>query len=227
MISVDRVVSQIDGLIAQLVEIGLSSDQNFAVRRELSNNHVEITFKNAEYISSALRDMEYSEIYEVMHAARAYSVKLPDGALMQMMYLFKDSAIVSHRLAFFPSPHLLEFQNNPDIYGTDEIYADVIRRNVVPFPWRFDCDVRDGVYVVGTHPKSHFTLGQYVNCRIPVSAPVTPARFVDFVLRNFYNTAFRKYASELPTFIDEFDECIHGSEEAVVHIRLPRRAGAT
>ena len=60
-----------------------------------------------------------------------------DGALIQMTYEFSDKKLRRHRLAFFPSPHLEEFQNNPDIYLDDEIYADVVAKNIVSFPVRF------------------------------------------------------------------------------------------
>ncbi len=33
---------------------------------------------------------------------------------------------------------------------------------------------------------AHPTLGQYKNRRIPVPAPIMPARFVGFILRNYY-----------------------------------------
>jgi hypothetical protein len=41
---------------------------------------------------------------------------MPDGAIIQMMYVFKNDSLERHRLTFFPSPNLEEFQNNPDIY---------------------------------------------------------------------------------------------------------------
>ena len=74
---------------------------------------------------------------------------------------------------------------------------DVIKKNIVPFPIRFDYDCRDEVVVNITHPKSHLTLGQYQNCRVPVSAPLTPYIFALFILRNFYNTAFNKYSEKI------------------------------
>lgn len=143
-------------------------------------------------------EIAYDEIYQHLREVRAFNVKMLDGALMQMMYLFADGVVRRHRLAFFPAPHLEEFQNNQEIYLDDEIDADVVARNVVPFPVRFDYDARVDRRDAA-HPLSHLTLGQYRNCRIPVSAPVTPSRFVDFILRNFYHTAFIRYADRLPT----------------------------
>jgi hypothetical protein len=57
---------------------------------------------------------------------------------------------------------LEEFQNNPDVYLEDELYADVIAKCNVPF--------------------SYLTLGHYENCRIPVTAPLTPHWSIDFIL---------------------------------------------
>ena len=103
---------------------------------------MEVTFEGAYHVSIAMRDIAYAEIYQHLVQAGAYSAKMFDGALVQMMYKFSNGNLQSHRLAFFPSPHLEEFQNNPDIYIEDEVYADVIARNIVPFPLRFDYDAR-------------------------------------------------------------------------------------
>jgi hypothetical protein len=206
------------------VEIGLSNDQNFAIRRNLEGNHVVVTFPQAEHVSIAMKDRAYDEIYNVMAQERAFSVKMPDGALIQMMYIFDGSVLERHRLAFFPAPHMEEFQNNPEIYLEDEIYADVVARNIVPFPLRFDYDSRAAVFQVMEHPKSHLTLGQYENCRIPVTAALTPCQFMDFILRNFYHTAFHRYADKLPRYKAVFAESILNAERSLVHIQTPTMA---
>lgn len=212
---------QVDQIVAYLVEVGLASDQNYAFEREVARNRMEISFPQATHVSIALKDRAYSDIYEHLVKERAYNAMMPDGALIQIMYVFVDRSLQRHRLAFFPAPHLEEFQNNPDIYLEDEIYADVVARNIVPFPLRFDYDVRDDVHKEVDHPRSHLTLGQYENCRIPVTAPLTPFWFMDFILRNFYNTAFLHYAHSLPKFDDIFKESITPAEKSVIHIQVP------
>jgi len=72
------------------------------------------------------------------------------------------------------------------------------------------------------HPKSHLSLGQYENCQIPVSAPLTPACFMGFILRNFYNTAFINYSDRLHRSSWWFDDTIHLAEECVVYIKIPK-----
>jgi hypothetical protein len=224
IITPTAVEHQINRIISHLVEIGLASDQNCAFTRE-SPDCVKVTFQNAGQVSIALKDRQYEEIYEHLAKERAYNVKMPDGGLLQMMYNFEelDGPLQSHRLAFFPSPHLEEFQNNPDVYMEDDVYADVIAKNVVPFPIRFDYDIQDGIHQELVHPKSHLTLGQYEKCRIPVTAALTPSLFVDFILRNFYNTAFSN-ADSLPRFKQSFEESILRAERNVVHVVIPRGA---
>lgn len=214
---------QINELIKYLVEIGLSDRQFFAIQRTGTDNLVQITFEHAEHVTIALRDRSYDEIYNSLVQTRAYNVKMLDGALIQMMYTFSKGTLQRHRLAFFPAPHLEEFQNNPNIYQNDEIHADVIARNIVPFPIRFDYDARDDYHQELVHPKSHLTLGQYKNCRIPVSAPLTPSWFIDFIFRNFYNTESTQYAGRFPAMDGSFAETILLPERSVIHMIVPTR----
>ncbi len=148
-------------------------------------------------------------------------MKMIDGALIQMMYRFKDNILQNHRLAFFPSPYLDEFQNNPEIYEDDEIFADIIMKNIVIFPLRFDYVANDEIFRELDHPRSHLTLGQYMNCRIPVTAPLTPFAFIDFILRHFYNTAYRKYSVDLTVFPERFPDTIADAERGIIHLHLP------
>ncbi len=215
-----QIEDQINRIVAYLVRVSLSDSQNYAFRRSLRGDFEEVTFRNSGYVSYALKDRVYDEIYHELVKNSAYTAKMLDGALIQMMYMFSRTTLEQHRLAFFPAPHLDEFQNNPDIYLDDEIYADITSKGNVPFPIRFDYDIRSDVVKL-EHPKSHLTLGQYKNCRIPVTAPMTPFWFIDFVLRNFYHTAFMKYANKLPSFGSSFAESILLEERGVVHISVP------
>ena len=220
MPSPSQIEKQINDLITYLVKISLADDQCFAFQRTARDNLVQVTFVGSEHISVALRNLPYDRIYQHLAQERAYNVKMLDGALVQMMYMFADQTLQRHRLAFFPSPHLEEFQNNPDIYQDDEMYADVVGRNIVPFPVRFDYDVQEGHRELD-HPKSHLTLGQYQNCRIPVTAPMMPFRFIDFILRNFYHTAFVRQTGGFPVRNDSFAESIRPTERSVIHLVVP------
>lgn len=217
----DQITDQINKIIGCLVEVGLSDDQNFAFQRPGIGGIVETTFQNANRIGFALRNHTYAEIYEHLALERAYNTKLADGAMIQMMYVFSSGVLERHRLAFFPSPFLQQFQNDPDIYLEDELYADIVAKNIVAFPIRFDYEAGDASHTTLEHPKSHLTLGQYRNCRIPVTAPVSPVRFIDFILRNFYHTAFSRYAEHLPVVVEAFPDSIVQAERTVIHVVVP------
>lgn len=226
MPSPDQIRGQMENLTADLVGLSLCDRQNFPSMRDLAEGVCEIGFGNKGNIGVALKNVPYADIYSELERAQAYNIRMLDGALIQMMYRFRDNNIEAHRLAFFPSPRLEEFQNNPEVYLEDEIYAEVVKKNIVPFPLRFDFDCREEVYVEVDHPRSHLTLGQYQNCRVPVSAPMTPYHFVSFVLRSFYNTAYRKYCRELTVFEHAFAVSISAREQDLLHVWVPLRGNS-
>ena len=212
---IQNILRQISDITSALISVSLSSEQNFPSEQ---NGTIYISGKHD--LSVVLKNIPYSEVYEILDTKKNFNIKLVDGALIQLMYQFDgDGTLLKHRLAFFPSPNLGEFQNNREIYELDELYADVVLRNIVPAPIRFDYDPAS--YVEGYHPRSHLTIGQYKNCRIATSAPLTPNMFIEFILRSFYNTATIKFTESLAfPKTDFFDECIHESERTSLHMAI-------
>ncbi len=213
-------LAEINKLTAALVGLSLSNEQNFPSTQGNQNASFEITVKNAGALTIALRNISYRDIYSTLAEANCFNMKLLDGALVCLRYRFEAGNVVEHCLTYFPSPDLEHFQNEPDTYLSDDIYADIVARNIVPFPIRFDFNADDGRYVDVDHPYSHLTLGQYKNCRIPVCSPVSPLAFGGFILRNFYNTAFRKFSDGIPVPGFRFDRTISVNEQKVPHVVL-------
>ncbi len=214
------IIKGIDGLIAELIRKGVCDDSNFsAIRR--SGGKVDVTFSGSEHISIALDDIEYSEIYRELADKRSYNMKLIDGALLQMMYRFENHELLQHRLAFFPSPSLSPFQDDPDAYMRDELFIEIVQRRIFPSPMRFDFDARDDVCIDVVHPKSHLTLGNINGCRIPVSAPLAPRQFVEFILRNFYQTEHHNFIGDLPQHKIQFPTSITANEAGIMHMVVP------
>ncbi|MCW5729367.1 MAG: DUF2290 domain-containing protein [Alphaproteobacteria bacterium] len=210
----------IDGLISKLICIGVCDDSNFSAIRS-SGKRADVTFSGSEHVSIALGDIEYAEIYRELADKRSYNMKLIDGALLQMMYRVESDQLLQHRLAFYPSPSLLPFQDDPDAYLRDELFLDIVRRRIVPFPLRFDFNAQEGLHIDITHPKSHLTLGDVKGCRIPVSAPLTPRWFVEFILRNFYQTETCDFVSGLPQHKIGFSRSITAKEAGLMHMVIP------
>ena len=220
MFDAREMLRQITALMRQLIEMQLCSDQNFPYIDRSTGNRIELRMGDYRAKGMPSHNIPYEQVYDEFNQARYFAIKMLDGALVQIQYEFKRDTILKHTLGFLPSPHLEEFQNSPEIYLEDSIFAEVVKRNIVPFPIRFDFDAASASDLV--HPSSHLTLGQYKNCRIPVSAPLTPYYFLDFILRNFYYTAHEEYAGGLPVYSDSFSDSITELETKVVHIKIPR-----
>ena len=213
-------LAEINALIANLVDVGLSNEQNFPSTQGNQNARFEITFNNASALTVALRNVSYRDIYSTLVEESCFNMKLLDGALVCLRYRFEGGEVVEHGLSYFPSPNLEHFQNNPDTYLLDDRYADIVARNIVPFPIRFDFNADEARHVDVDHPYSHLTLGQYQNCRIPVCSPVSPFAFGDFILRNFYNTAFHQFSDDIPVPGFRFARTISANEQQVPHVVL-------
>jgi hypothetical protein len=215
------ILKEIRAVTDFLVVHGLADDQNYPFETHRAAGTIVLHYSNTAGFASLLRNRPYSDTYIEQRDERSYNVRMLDGALVQMVYEFEAGRLRRYRLAFLPSPDLLEFQNNPNLYMEEHLYADVIDRRVVTVPLRFDYDCRADVVRPLEHPESHLTLGQYERCRVPATAPMTPYLFIEFILRSFYNSAVGSISNELPSHPTRFPRCIDPSEESVVHIGVP------
>lgn len=213
-----QTLRQVNELTEALVGLSLSNEQNFPTTHGKTSGAFEITVSTSTGMSVALKNLAYRDIYFELDRARCFNIKMLDGALLTLRYRFRAGVISEHSLSYFPSPDLEHFQNEPDLYLEDAVYADIIARNIVPFPVRFDFSDDPKKFVDVHHPYSHLTLGQYENCRIPVSSPLGPLAFGGFILRSFYNTAFRKYSERIPASTLAFTNTITKNESKIPHV---------
>jgi hypothetical protein len=213
-----QTLRQIKDLTESLVGLSLCNEQNFPATGGEIGGAFDISVTTADAVSIALKNVSYRDIYLELDKARCFNVKMLDGALMLLRYKFQAGTIRDHSLSYFPSPDLEHFQNDPDLYVEDEIFADVVAKNIVPFPVRFDYSFDPGKFIEVHHPYSHLTLGQYKNCRIPVCSPLGPLAFGGFILRSFYNTAFRKYSDDIPVSTVFHGKSITENEKRIPHL---------
>lgn len=204
-----EVFKQIREITRSLLIKSLINDQNEPIKHSIYKNwdNCEITVPS-EDLSYVLKNISYKELFDEMEKRRFYNFKMIDGALVTMQYIFEGKMLKKHRLGYFPNPDLLNFQENPEDYFLDEVYLDIISPGKVIVPFRFDYDFTEGAFKEVDHPVSHFTLGQYKNCRIPTSRGITPSQFTHFILRNFYYTAYKKYGDSIYKSAFKFEETI-------------------
>ena len=220
-VSATVVAGSINRAVRHLVQQGLADDQNTAFERSGTGGRQQVVFRGVSSLALALKKREYSETYARLRAARAYNARMADGALIQMAYEFHGRRLIKHRLAYLPSVRSDPFQQSPAVYLEDEAFGDVAAAVAVSFPLRFDFHASDERHRVLEHPKCHLTLGDWPECRIPVSAPVPPVIFVDFLLRSFYDTRSMRWSERLPREDMRFEPSIHDRERRVLHVVVP------
>lgn len=209
-----EVKADIDQLTELLFEKSLLNDQNFPCIKEISGVEKFLTFSNDTAVAAFQNDQAYRELHESYSNSRCYNFQFLDGALLQMSYRFHRDSVVQHRLNYLPSPSFEEFQNNPEVYETDHMYGDVIAREILPVPIRLDFSE---IHTPVRHPRAHVTLGQFQNCRIPVICPVSPSRFLKFILSSFYHIGTTDWIGDIaprdfscpPTMVDVEADEIH------------------
>lgn len=219
MIKPKEIISQIERLTGCLIENSFSCDYNFSSIKPYSEGFTIISWDKEANISETFdTNLSYKEVYDICRERRYFTLLLVDEAIIQFYYKFKDGVLLNHRIAFLPSPYLEEFQNNPDLYIDDLIYAEVINKSLVPSPIRFDYDKKS--FVDMEHPQSHMTIGQYQNCRIPVKSALTPFQFINLIFNNFYNKVLLN--TEVSDKCNEicFGDSITASESNLVHINF-------
>ncbi len=183
-----------------------------------------ISFENELGWMAEIRHLNYSDTYEYLRNKRLYFISMPDEALIQIQYCFEEGDMTKHRLLYMPSPRLQSFQDDPELYEDDVLFADVIFKGVLPVPIRFDYDPANAQTLI--HPAAHATFGQLQNCRIPVSMPLSPRVFFDFILRSFYPTWYSQHTNCLPRDDIRMDDSIAESERRVLHFSIQQSHSA-
>lgn len=187
-----RFHNQIDKITRSFLKSGISIDYNFPVRNE--NKLYWGGLSDISYILKSEKD--YETVYREIREKRDFNILFPDGAIFQFMYEFdsKGKEIVKQRLAYFPNTRTQILENFEEYsrchYDSLTLFSDIYIKRDLVCPVRFDFDNSEMSYKENDHSYSHCTIANYKNCRIPVSAPVTPYRFVKFILKNFYNELY-------------------------------------
>lgn len=214
------IASQIESITRKLIESSFQVDYNW-----VSEKQGVVVWDKYRDISFTLRKQPYEDLYAQCINERAFNFKLLDGAIVQFMYTCSRNEILKHRLAFYPNPNSDKFQDDPENFESehygDELFAEVYEKRALVFPIRFDFDIDEKFYIEHDHSYSHLTLGNYKNCRVPVSKPITPNKFILFILRSFYFDKFKDhYSNDDFECKVEFDNLLTEEELKHLHISL-------
>lgn len=212
-----KIVKQISEITIKLISTSFSIREN-----QVAKFGNDIRWSGFKDISFTLKKQPYEFIYNQCLLEKAYNFILIDNAIIQLLYRIENGEIISHRLAYLPHPNYIKYQDLPedfeDLQFGTELFTEIIERRVVTIPLRFDFDIDDSKFVEFDHPKAHITLGNYKDCRIPTLRPISPNRFMQFILRSFYLKRFKEFFSNKDFCCDlNFPETISPAEKETTY----------
>ncbi len=213
----NTICGSIRKITSHLITVGISDSQNFPVISE-DKKYIYVNYSGFADASIALKNIDYSDIYEFMDQNKQYNIKLIDGGIIHLLFQFdRKMNLHKERLCYFPAPNYESFQNDPDLYlDESNFYADIVHKSILPVPIRVDYAPDDAKEM--EHPSAHLTLGQFKNCRIPLSAPLCPVTFMRFILSSFYNTAYHDFGFKMDRI--SYPLTITDNEKKMLHFSI-------
>lgn len=213
----EATAQQIRDIINALMVASLVNHQKYPVCRK-TGQQTAVMIEGSPDLSASMKNMPYEDVYKNLREAGSYHLQMIDGALLQLLYSFDRNKLVSHRLAYFPSPLLESYDEAAEFYNYEPLFADIFSTITIRAPIRFDYSSSDEEYVDVDHPRSHLTIGQNKGCRIPVNSPLTPLRFIRFILRSFYSPAYVDFNFDVRAMETGYPESISLNERKILHV---------
>jgi hypothetical protein len=175
--------------------MSLQTSQNFP---QYEGTHREsIVWEQYQNLAFQHKNEPYEDVFNKTNNAKDYNFKMFDGSLIQMKYGFNRNTLTKHTLSYLPNPNIEgfkdEFNYDERFFSSTKLFTDMIDRKIVVFPMRFDYSE---VFTDCEHPRTHATFGNYEACRIPMYSPISPNRFILFILRSFYFDKFSEVYEE-------------------------------
>ena len=213
--SAQSTVEDINRVVENLLKLGHAHDQGYAYL-DLRDATIEnVTYPQNRDVRRMASARSYVRYYDEVIRNRAYNVLLKDGAFVQLFYRFKEAVLLDHRLAYFSSPRSrLSFEN--ERLGENDLNMVDTGESVPPTWFRFDYDAGTAAKQLA-HPASHFTIGDNERCRIPVTSPLTPTQFFQFVFEHFYDAK----GVNLPIQRNTYPSSIRDTDLAETHMVFP------
>ena len=125
MPSAKQFLKQSNSITGDLITLGKISHSNFPNKVLNSKGLRRFGPATERSTSTATKNRPYPKIYVNFTKEQYYNFRMVNGALIQMLYRFQNKQLITHVLAFSPSPDLESFQNDPEYYQSGEIFDDV------------------------------------------------------------------------------------------------------
>lgn len=153
-VRVTGVGEEMDALIAEFERIKANNFAlDFTYPTEEERAKLRIVHRDKSQVAKKIQRHERSLVDLVSDLERG-----EDGAMVQMRYAFSASTgqLLRSSASFLPSPDLTPYQDDPELYITDQVYGEIVDPRVVPVPLQVDFD--GGASQDLHHPHSHLMI---------------------------------------------------------------------
>ena len=217
-----RLINEIENILGTLETVDIILVSNRVVERRIDGHTMRLSWPS-QSVGSLFRGNPSVSDYRDWIDSSAYSALLYDGSFIQISYDLRRAEIVGHRLEYFPCPFRLDSETLAEFGIIDAVHLTLESVNIAELqmtsPIRFDYDPSS--QRIG-HPASHLTTVSS-ECRIPVYGPLSPGRFIKFILMNFYP---RQWSSvqELHDIPENLiKRTLSQNEERLLHVDIRER----
>jgi hypothetical protein len=217
--------TNLDEALSALASQELISLSNAHYVREIAAKMFKVKYNEATGMPAYPRcGFSFLEEY-FFYRWSVFSAVLNDGSLIQMDYDVDADGIVRHRLNFFPCVASLNVAN---IDFEQSSIEDEVKRIIRTDPLehirpytaiRFDYERN---MPDQSHPACHATLLRS-DCRIPVSRPLSPSRFMRFICENFYPEIYGAVEESFQTLSFETEEDIADDFKHRMRLEIPAK----
>jgi len=136
--------------------------------------------------------MDAQSMMENVLMDNQYLIELYDKSVFQFECIVEDEEIKKIRMVFFKKDNIIWEIDKLNYIESQELEQDDWFEHDfgIPIMIRIDYDPMEYVDVI--HSKTHMTLFNSQNCRIPMKTYFMFSEFVYFILDSFYNIQIRK-----------------------------------
>lgn len=203
-----KIIDEHNDICVKLVSNKLLLEKKEVSSHSIQDNKFKVTWSGRCQSSKVTFSNTKSakEIHDELLANRQFLMLFFDKSILQAEYVVSGGKIVKQRLQFIKIYDYIEQEGYNDNY-----FDEGLREIPIPIFIRFDYDPQNHVDL--KHSKSHLSISNHNNCRIPVSRNITLKQFVSFILKEVYDNYDIKFTTYL-----EHEETITEAEKSVIHL---------
>lgn len=183
-----KIVEDYEFVINQLLKNKLYRDSNKIIVTVEGSKKEVVTWSNKEF-KNIMYDifLDAKGMLDDILNNRQFIIELYDKSIFQFECIVNDNKIEKLRMVFLKKDNIIWEIEKINLYESEEDEQDDWYETNYGIPVMIRMDYAPDEHIDIIHSKSHLTLSNSQNCRIPMKTYFMFSEFVNFILINFYN----------------------------------------